>query len=460
MQENEETSLRKQVDEKLDRLENAESYREKKKSTSTPVCLKSNRKLNEFVESTIQKVQEFLDSSESEMDIEPCNSFYRKALHDHIPLKFGDKVFLEYKNSKGRRHMVVYRGSESDIIKAKKEVTKRKTEEAFNEAVGFSKIIRLITKTEKLMVGHNMLYDLMYAVRQYVCDLPDNLLDFKALCRCAFPSIADTKLMAGMIPFKDMIESTALGDLYSKLKKSPFKQVKLEAPVEYLGNDQDLAKNLHEAAYDAYITGYSFLLMHKHLNSFHDPSMRTNVINKDSCVVQPYLNKINITHLYEIPFLDMVNDEMLPSYDDVFHLSFPAEWKLQEVRDRFAPYNVNVSWINLTSCYVRVIEKCQVKAVRKMVLKSNCQKSRVQTFVNFHKEKAEKEQLERKEREEKNTAPPTSQEEEKGGKKREAAAEQSADDQPEAKRVKKFETAEVVTTKSSDDAPVFEVPSF
>merc|ERR1712002_1293421 len=194
------------------------------------------------------------------------------------------------------------------------------------------------------MVGRNMLYDLMYAVRQYVCDLPDNLQDFKALCRCAFPNIVDTKLMAGMIPFKDMVQSTVLADLYCNLKKSPFKQVNLEAPVEYLGNDQDLAKNLHEAAYDAYITGYSFLLMHKHLNSFHDPSMRTNVINKDSCVVQPYLNKINITHLHEIPYLDMNNDEMLPTYDDVFHLSFPAEWKMQEVRDRFAPYSVNVSW--------------------------------------------------------------------------------------------------------------------
>ena len=64
---------------------------------------------------------------------------YRRVLHEHIPSKFNDKVFLDYKNTNGRRHLVVHKGPEEKYRKEKQEITIKKNEESFHDAVGFSK---------------------------------------------------------------------------------------------------------------------------------------------------------------------------------------------------------------------------------------------------------------------------------------------------------------------------------
>ena len=60
----------------------------------------------------------------------------------------------------------------------------------------------MLTDSKKIIIGHNMLLDVMYTVQHFVSDLPPTLDEFKALTQCAFPQILDTKLMSSLLPFK------------------------------------------------------------------------------------------------------------------------------------------------------------------------------------------------------------------------------------------------------------------
>lgn len=384
--------LRKQVDEKLEKIRSHAS-RNNKNNKGPGIKLEFNKKLNDFVDKITDKVTLMMDDPDSNEVIitESCSSFYRKALHEFIPKRFEGKVFLDYKTTKGRRQMVIYKGTESEVKQAKQEEMLKENEDAYEDAVGFTKVIKMLTENKKLIIGHNMMYDVLYAVRQYICDLPNDLDDFKSLASCVFPTILDTKLMSQMLPFKDLIDHTGLNDLYTALKQEPFEQVKLEAPIQYLGEDVDLQKNLHQAAYDAYITGYAYILMFHHLNKNLDSSKKTYVPSSEASAVQPYLNKINLTHVHEIPYLNINGPDLAVNYDDVFHMEFPPEWKIQEVREKFSPYQINISWVNQTSCFVRLMEKDAINAARAMVLSAKDIHCTVRTFKSYQKQKAEEE---------------------------------------------------------------------
>jgi poly(A)-specific ribonuclease len=92
-----------------------------------------------------------------------------------------------------------------------------------------------------------------------------------------FPNILDTKYMASVTPLKDMVSNTALGEMDKILAKDPFPNVKVENSQYSLENQK-----LHEAGYDAYLTGYCFLRMLHYLESFN---------SSKSALVDFYLNK-------------------------------------------------------------------------------------------------------------------------------------------------------------------------
>ncbi|KAL4593345.1 Poly(A)-specific ribonuclease PARN, partial [Arapaima gigas] len=77
-----------------------------------------------------------------------------------------------------------------------------KEQEELNDAVGFSRVIHAISKSAKLVVGHNMLLDVMHTIHQFCCPLPEDLNDFKEVTMSVFPRLLDTKLMASTQPFK------------------------------------------------------------------------------------------------------------------------------------------------------------------------------------------------------------------------------------------------------------------
>jgi hypothetical protein len=64
---------------------------------------------------------------------------------------------------------------------------KEKVEKDLATAVGFRKVIDMISDSKKIIVGHNMLLDMCHVIGQFIQPLPDTLSEFKKLAHRLFP---------------------------------------------------------------------------------------------------------------------------------------------------------------------------------------------------------------------------------------------------------------------------------
>lgn len=74
--------------------------------------------------------------------------------------------------------------------KQQEERTKEKLEKFEKDlttAIGFRKVIDMISESGKIVVGHNMLLDVCHMIGQFVEPLPDTLDEFKSLAHRVFP---------------------------------------------------------------------------------------------------------------------------------------------------------------------------------------------------------------------------------------------------------------------------------
>nr|XP_039248663.1 poly(A)-specific ribonuclease PARN-like [Styela clava] len=384
----EEASMRAALNEKhIMRLQNYKSPRKSLEnngnSTSTdtspagsPTVI-SDPKTQAFVDGIKAKIETFLKTSNEggSLELEPCNSYLRKILYETIPTMFPEPLALEaHVNEKTKqRYLVVLRVGSPEAMQQRKDQARAKDEALLQDSIGFSRIIQLLTRSQKLLIGHNMLLDLMFTTQQFVRPLPQTLEEFKSLLSCTFPKIVDTKLMGSMLPFRELIFSTALGEMHNRLASHPFCIPDIIPPDKYdpSKSDHNMDINLHEAAYDAYITGVSFLSMLNFLSSFRKQGKSQALANPSSDVISPYMNKVFLMRSPDIPYLNLAGNDLTPSRAHVFHVQFPPTWRANDVRMLFGPIGsaVYISWINDVQCFVGLHDKSQAKQVKKLLIK-------------------------------------------------------------------------------------------
>ncbi|KAL5018097.1 hypothetical protein ScPMuIL_003819 [Solemya velum] len=348
-------------------------------SSKGPVAIPDEQK--DFVDSILRKISEFLEKNDGEtLDLPVCTGFQRKLIYQSVRQKFKTGIHLQTKNGENKdRFIVCTRVSSEDHMK-QKEAQKLEIEQLeLEEAVGFTKVIRILSESCKLIIGHNMLLDLAHILHQFYYPLPPTYEDFKSMTRCAFPRLLDTKLMASTHPFKDKIFTTALGDLVKVLQGEPFKMPNVDISEGYtkysVNSDQH-----HEAGFDAFITGMCFASMANYLGSFQQPPLAT--VQATSSLIEPFLNKVFLMRSPDIPYMDLAGVDLHPKRDHVFHITFPKEWKATDLYQLFSPFgNINISWVDDTSAVVSLYKKENASAV----LKSLCQEGAAYTVTSFEK---------------------------------------------------------------------------
>uniref|UniRef100_A0A8C7IN84 Poly(A)-specific ribonuclease (deadenylation nuclease) n=1 Tax=Oncorhynchus kisutch TaxID=8019 RepID=A0A8C7IN84_ONCKI len=194
-------------------------------------------------------------------------------------------------------------------------------QEELNDAVGFSRVIHAISKSGKLVVGHNMLLDVMHTIHQFYCVLPEELINI-----------------------------TSLAELQKQLKESPFKSPKVVTAEGFPSYDT-AQEQLHEAGYDAFITGLCFISMANYLGTFLTPPRAH--IPSQSKLIQPFVNKLFLMRIIDIPYLN---------------ISGP---------DR----NIQVSWIDDTSAFVSLSQTDQVQIA--MNTSRYAESYRIQTYAEY-----------------------------------------------------------------------------
>ncbi|XP_065500634.1 poly(A)-specific ribonuclease PARN isoform X2 [Caloenas nicobarica] len=359
----EERQLREQLDEKRSQANGAGSLSYiSPNATKCPVTIPEDQK--KFIEKVVEQIEDLLKNEESEsLELEPCTGFQRKLIYQTLSWKYPKGIHVEtLESDKKERYIVISKVNEEER-KRREQQKQEKEQEELNDAVGFSRVIHAIANSGKLVIGHNMLLDVMHTIHQFYCPLPDDLSEFKELTSCVFPRLLDTKLMASTQPFKEIINNTSLAELEKRLKEVPFSPPKVESAEGFPSYDT-ASEQLHEAGYDAYITGLCFISMANFLGSFLSPPK--NHVSARSELIEPFFNKLFLMRVMDIPYLNLEGPDC----------------------------NIQVSWIDDTSAFVSLSQPEQVQIA--VNTSRYAESYRIQTYAEYVEKKHEEKQAKRK----------------------------------------------------------------
>lgn len=91
------------------------------------------------------------------------------------------------------------------------EETKEDIQKVVDEQYGFTHIIDLLIEAKKPLVGHNMIFDVMFLYYQFIDDFPETYDEFTKAWADNFPLTYDTKLLSS---YAKGIKSTWLKAAY------------------------------------------------------------------------------------------------------------------------------------------------------------------------------------------------------------------------------------------------------
>uniref|UniRef100_A0AAQ5X6Y9 Poly(A)-specific ribonuclease PARN n=1 Tax=Amphiprion ocellaris TaxID=80972 RepID=A0AAQ5X6Y9_AMPOC len=289
----------------------------------------------DFINRVVEKVEALFSNSEKTLDLDPCTGFQRKLIYQTLNWKFPKGLHVEtVETEKKERYIQVSKVDEEERKRREQQKLEREQvscSEELNDAVGFSRVIHAISKSGKLVVGHNMLLDVMHTIHQFYCPLPEVQDGFFKYG--VFQQLLDTKLMASTQPFKELITNTSLAELEKQLKENPFKSPQVETTERFPSYDT-AQEQLHEAGYDAYITGLCFISMANYLGSFLTPPKA--YISARSKLIEPFFNKLFLMRIIDIPYLNITGPDLQPKRDHVLYVTFPKEWKTSDLYQLFS----------------------------------------------------------------------------------------------------------------------------
>ncbi|MBN3318078.1 PARN ribonuclease, partial [Atractosteus spatula] len=340
----------------------------------------------DFINKVVEEVEGLLNTAgKTSVELPPCTGYQRKLIYQTLNWKYPKGVHVETIETEKKERCILISKVDEEERKRREQYKQEKEQEELNDAVGFSRVIHAISKSGKLVVGHNMLLDVMHTIHQFYCPLPEALNEFKEVTMCVFPRLLDTKLMASTQPFKELINNTSLAELEKQLKETPFKPPKVESADGFPSYDT-ASEQLHEAGYDAYITGLCFISMANYFGTFLTPPKQH--ISARSKLIEPFFNKLFLMRVIDIPYLNISGPDLQPKRDHVLYVTFPKEWKTSDLYQLFSAFgNIQVSWIDDTSAFVCLSQTDQVQIA--VNTSRYAESYRIQTYAEYVENKQE-----------------------------------------------------------------------
>lgn len=241
--------------------------------------------------SALAKIREWLyDESrkdETELEVLTTNAFIRKFMYEAVAKEFPELV-TESRPVPGPRPsstFVVLRLDEAQKAEHAARIRAEKEQE-YTQRAGFSRVFKALCTAKKPLIGHNCMYDMLFLMSHLNGPLPKSYETFRETFLNYFPLVLDTKLLVSREPFKfkpqakiengqpppapePRFGSTALGEIFAVFQEEvtaakeagrPVVDVSFAPSFDRYANDVSAA---HEAAYDAYMTGFAFAQMAK-----------------------------------------------------------------------------------------------------------------------------------------------------------------------------------------------------
>uniref|UniRef100_A0A0K8TML4 Poly(A)-specific ribonuclease PARN n=1 Tax=Tabanus bromius TaxID=304241 RepID=A0A0K8TML4_TABBR len=315
------------------------------KDTSNHVPVPEDEK--ETLANIRKLVDEFLSSeTETEKIINDCNGFQRKLIYEMLESDYSDKITASSRVENSFKVLVIEKKKSAEEELTIEQERRRNEQIELEESIGISAVMQKISKSGKLIVGHNMLLDLMHILRQCFGPLPTCFKEFKQYAHCIFPNIVDTKYVCTLPDIKCKIRNSILAHLVQTVSEEPFTPIKLEPECE--DSKYSLSENkAHEAGYDSFLTATAFLGLMGHLKIL--PQSLAN--NNDK--TRSFVNKIFLMRLQDVCYINLVGLEPKTSRDHVFHVTVPEVWRQSDLVNHFRSYGpIFVTWINQSSALI------------------------------------------------------------------------------------------------------------
>ncbi|KAI8616793.1 ribonuclease H-like domain-containing protein [Chytriomyces sp. MP71] len=319
----------------------------------------------EYVEEAMTQIEEWNNNGhDTSVSISADNGFKKRLIHQEVRQRFPG--FLGTR-SRGR-DVVVSRLTEQERARASngEDEYKNKLHAELEYLIGFRRVIEMISKSRKPVVGHNMYLDLCQTLHKFCYELPPTINEFKNLCNSTFPVIYDTKLIANTAPeIKSIVTNSTLSDMATRLTID-IPDPKLVSHPEFPDYASGATEKFHEAAYDAFSTGASFLrMMHRVCNVPAGTRLDLSLDNSDDeappgeisqrrTALQQYVNRLNVMRS-DAPALNLAGDEDEIDRSHMLHVSaFPASWKTHTLVRAAYPVlgHAFVRWIDERSCFL------------------------------------------------------------------------------------------------------------
>ncbi|XP_052899114.1 poly(A)-specific ribonuclease PARN-like isoform X2 [Anopheles moucheti] len=317
--------------------------------------------LQQQVDDTVVSIEEFLQSDRPELIVGNCNPFQRKLIYQMIEQRYFRKVSTSTVSLENNQKAIkVERKRSYEEEQALDEQRRAQENEDLELNVGMSLVLQELSKSRKLIIGHNMLLDLFYVLRQFFKPLPVDYQEFKKLSKEYFPLLLDTKYLCTNAEIKVDVNSSVLAHVYDAVSKAPFSipTVHAELPDHKYSVDDE---KMHEAGYDAYLTGLCFLGL---VSRF-----KANLLQlpKDT-TLRHYMNRIFITRLTDVNYIYLNGKEPSQTRDHIFYVTFPDSWRTSDIQSKFKPFGpVHVSWLDHTSAFVSLHNRIAASSVLKTI---------------------------------------------------------------------------------------------
>ncbi|XP_023316905.1 poly(A)-specific ribonuclease PARN-like isoform X1 [Trichogramma pretiosum] len=319
------------------------------------------------MEEICSRLEDFVKSEDESYVLDRYNAFIRRLIHQEVQLRWPDKIRLENKIENGNCVVIAYKTGNKEEEAQREKERREKEKQDIQQAVGLSALLQKIADSGKLIVGHNMLLDLCHIINQFFGPLPESYTEFKSLVHGLFPKLIDTKIISQSAQFNQSVPSI-LNQLFEALQCSPYS---LPTTEDIEDRSYSLKEDKsHEAGYDAYMTGLCFIALSNRLGALQTPEVRP--VLADSRLLAPYLNKLCIAKLKDYPHINLVGNDPNPCRDHIFHVTFPKQWRINDLTQLFNPYGgAYVAWLTDTTAYAALHKKDQVSAVVKNLLKGS-----------------------------------------------------------------------------------------
>lgn len=244
---------------------NVNCYDPSDKTKLKNVTLHKEEDRNKY-EEFCKKFSEFLYSDIKQFMTERYPKFFIFLILNNMSENVRKRIYISYDQIEGK-HCLLFTKVENEERQYMINIEVGDKMNEIQKKKGFKKIWDALIKKKGTVVGHNCSLDLFFMISHFGDPFPNNLKEWKILIKSYFNNIYDTKFLYENLCdlFQHLNlqkDSSHLENVFTNLKnimKDHFLQVRCEGEKSYGENC-----NYHEAAFDAYATGCSFIWMREH----------------------------------------------------------------------------------------------------------------------------------------------------------------------------------------------------